>query len=84
MDKTGRNGIRVGDILAVDWKEKYKRLTEKHIGILKSYNTSVEFDLEDLEINFFKSIKALKKFELVDSEQYLIEAQKKGSKIFAR
>jgi adenylosuccinate synthase len=83
MDKTGRNGIRVGDILAVDWEDKYKRLTKKHIGMLKSYNTSVEFDLEDLEINFFKSIKALKKFELVDSEQYLIEAQKKGSKILA-
>jgi adenylosuccinate synthase len=83
MDKTGRNGIRVGDILAVDWEDKYKRLAKKHIGMLKSYNTSVEFDLEDLEINFFKSIKALKKFELVDSEQYLIEAQKKGSKILA-
>ena len=83
MDKTGRNGIRVGDIMAVDWEDKYKRLTKKHIGMLKSYNTSVEFDLEDLEINFFKSIKALKKFELVDSEQYLIEAQKKGSKILA-
>jgi adenylosuccinate synthase len=83
MDKTGRNGIRVGDILAVDWEDKYKRLTKKHIGMLKSYNTSVEFDLEDLEINFFKSIEALKKFELVDSEQYLIEAQKKGSKILA-
>jgi len=83
MDKTGRNGISVGDIMAVDWEDKYKRLTKKHIGMLKSYNTSVEFDLEDLEINFFKSIKALKKFELVDSEQYLIEAQKKGSKILA-
>ena len=83
MDKTGRNGIRVGDIMAIDWEDKYKRLTKKHIGMLKSYNTSVEFDLEDLEINFFKSIKALKKFELVDSEQYLIEAQKKGSKILA-
>ena len=83
MDKTGRNGIRVGDIMAVDWEDKYNRLTKKHIGMLKSYNTSVEFDLEDLEINFFKSIEALKKFELVDSEQYLIEAQKKGSKILA-
>ena len=83
MDKTGRNGIRVGDIMAVDWEDKYKRLTKKHIGMLKGYNISFEFDLEDLEITFFESIKALKKFELVDSEQYLIEAQKKGSKILA-
>ena len=83
MDKTGRNGIRVGDILAVDWEEKYRRLTDKHIGILKSYNTSVEFNLENLETDFFKSIKSLKKFELVDSEQYLFEVQKKGCKILA-
>ena len=83
MDKTGRNGIRVGDILAPDWEERYKRLTKKHIGILKSYDVSIEYDLEDLENNFFKSVESLKKFELVDSEHYLIEAQKKGSKILA-
>lgn len=83
MDKTGRNGIRVGDILAPDWEEIYKRLSRKHIGILKSYNISIEYDLEDLENNFFESVESLKKFELVDSEHYLFKAQEKGSKILA-
>jgi adenylosuccinate synthase len=83
MDKTGRNGIRVGDILAPDWEERYKRLSRKHIGILKSYNISIEYDLEDLENNFFESVESLKKFELVDSEHYLFKAQEKGSKILA-
>ena len=83
MDKTGRNGIRVGDILAPDWEERYKRLSRKHIGILKSYDISIEYDLEDLENNFFESVESLKKFELVDSEHYLFKAQEKGSKILA-
>jgi len=83
MDKTGRNGIRVGDILAPNWEEKYRVLTLKHLDLLKSYDTKIDFNLNDLEEPFFKSIAALRKFELVDSEQFLIEAQKEGKKILA-
>jgi adenylosuccinate synthase len=83
MDKTGRNGIRVGDILAPNWEEKYRVLTQKHLDLLKSYDTKIDFNLNDLEEPFFKSIAELRKFELVDSEQFLIEAQKEGKKILA-
>ena len=83
MDKTGRNGIRVGDILDSDWKEKYKRLKKKHLDLIKSYNVSIEFDLEDLELNFFRCIERLRNFKIIDSEQYLFEAQKSGMKILA-
>ncbi|MGA1545874.1 MAG: adenylosuccinate synthetase, partial [Flavobacteriaceae bacterium] len=80
MDKTGRNGIRVGDILAPNWEEKYRVLTQKHLDLLKSYDAKIDFNLNDLEDPFFKSIASLRKFELVDSEQFLIEAQKEGKK----
>ena len=83
MDKTGRNGIRVGDILDSNWKEKYKRLKKKHLDLIKSYNVSTEFDLEDLEINFFRCTERLRNFKIIDSEQYLFEAQKYGKKILA-
>ena len=83
MDKTGRNGIRVGDILDSDWKEKYKRLKKKHLDLIKSYNVSTEFDLEDLELNFFRCTERLRNFKIIDSEQYLFEAQKNGKKILA-
>tara|TARA_B110000037_G_scaffold112258_1_gene129460 strand:- start:2009 stop:3343 length:1335 start_codon:yes stop_codon:yes gene_type:complete len=83
MDKTGRNGIRVGDVLSPDWEEKYKRLTQKHLRMLESYNSSIEYDLDSMEATFSESIKALSKFKLVDSEQYLFEAQKKGKNILA-
>ena len=69
MDKTGRNGIRVGDILASNWEEKYKRLSIKHLNMLNSYNISIDYDLNGLESEFFSSIENLKKFKLVDSEQ---------------
>ena len=83
MDKTGRNGIRVGDILDSNWKEKYKRLKKKHLDLIKSYNVSTEFDLEDLELNFFRCTERLRNFKIIDSEQYLFEAQKNGKKILA-
>ena len=53
MDKTGRNGIRVGDILDPSWKEKYKRLKKKHLDLIKSYKVSLKFNLEELENNFY-------------------------------
>ena len=65
MDKTGRNGIRVGDILDSGWKEKYKKLKKKHLDLIKSYKVSVEYNLEDLEINFFRCIEILRNFNLI-------------------
>jgi len=83
MDKTGRNGIRVGDILLPNWKEKYDRLVEKHKALFKTHNTDLPFNLEELEPAFFDSITFLKSFTLVDSEEYLFQAQKVGKKILA-
>ncbi len=83
MDKTGRNGIRVGDILDPSWKEKYKRLKKKHLDLIKSYKVSLEFNLEELENNFFRCIEILRNLNLINSEKYLFEAQKSGLKILA-
>ena len=81
MDKTGRNGIRVGDILNTNWKTKYFKLTKKHLAILKSYNPTKKYDLDLNENIFFKSIESLRKLQLVDSEQFLINSKKNGMKI---
>ena len=81
MDKTGRNGIRVGDILNKNWKTKYFKLTKKHLAILKSYNPTKKYDLDLNENVFFKSIESLRKLQLIDSEQFLINSKKNGMKI---
>ena len=83
MDKTGRNGIRVGDIFAPNWDSKYKKLIDKHLELLKNFEGFEVNDLDALEEEFLTSIKALKKFKIVDSENYLHQAQKAGKKILA-
>ena len=81
MDKTGRNGIRVGDINNQDFKEKYNGLKEKHFALLK--DTNLINDLESLESEFIESIQYLQNFQHIDSEHYLNNAAKNGKKILA-
>lgn len=77
MDKTGRNGLRVGDIESPNFLEKYKFLTNKHLQILKQYD--FKFDLAGFEAGWMEGIKAIKSFELVNGEylinQYLQEGK---------
>jgi len=82
MDKTGRNGIRVGDIFAPNFAEKYAAMVEKHKGILK-HTPDFTYNLEELEGPFFEGIELLKKFTCIDSEIYLNNALKEGRKILA-
>jgi len=69
MDKTGRNGLRVGDIETKDFKAKYDFLTNKHLNILKQYD--FEFDLEEYEQGWMNGIETIRKFQLVNGE-YMI------------
>lgn len=82
MDKTGRNGLRVGDIFTSNFREKYDALVEKHIGMLKHYE-GFEYDLSELEGPWFEGIDALRKLTAVDSEQYINDALKSGKNILA-
>ena len=83
MDKTGRNGIRVGDILHSNWEEKYNQLVKKHKTLFKTHKTDLAFNIEELEPAFFEGIEFLKTFILVDSEEYLFKSQKQQKKILA-
>lgn len=83
MDKTGRNGIRVGDIELVDFKERYRALADKHEAMIAFYDVNLEYDLKELEDEFFESIKALKELTFIDSEEYLNKAMKDGKTILA-
>ncbi|MRX65665.1 adenylosuccinate synthase [Maribacter luteus] len=83
MDKTGRNGMRVGDLELSDWKEKYRALADKHEAMIGFYNVDIQYNLEELEAEFFNAIKTLKALTFIDSEEYLYQAQKDGKKILA-
>jgi adenylosuccinate synthase len=83
MDKTGRNGIRVGDIELPNWKEKYRALANKHEAMIASYKADIEYNLSELEVAFFEAIETLKTLEFIDSEAFLFDAMDQGKSILA-
>ena len=83
MDKTGRNGMRVGDLELDNWKEIYNQLTQKHLNMLSFFDVELSYDLETLEAAFIDGIERLKAIPFIDSEAFLNESINKGDKILA-
>lgn len=83
MDKTGRNGIRVGDIELEDFKVRYRALADKHEAMIAFYDVDLQYDLKEMEEEFFASISDLKKLTFIDSEEFLNKALKEGKSILA-
>jgi adenylosuccinate synthase len=82
MDKTGRNGIRVGDLELPNFHKRWNKLFDKHDdlidwGVIKDFNTTSE----EMEEEFLDAIAYLKQFTFIDSEEYLHKAQKEGKSI---
>jgi len=81
MDKTGRNGLRIGDIEDPAFMNKYNYLKEKHQTLLKQYD--FEYSIEDKEKEWFEAIEFIKKFPFVDSEHVINQKIKEKKKILA-
>lgn len=82
MDKTGRNGLRVGDLFEADFQEKYDTLKEKHLGLAKLY-AEVDFDLQAEEEKWFTSLEELKGLQCVNGEYYVNSLLAAGKKVLA-
>lgn len=83
MDKTGRNGLRVGDIELEDFNERYRALADKHEEMISFYKVDIEYDLAELETEFFAAIEKLKELTFIDSEEYLNQALRSQKTILA-
>jgi adenylosuccinate synthase len=81
MDKTGRNGLRIGDTEAKDFRERYQRLCVKHMDLLRHMNYPIA--LTEAEAEFFESIEELRKLNLIDSEHVINQYINEGKKILA-
>ena len=81
MDKTGRNGLRIGDIETNEFKDKYNALVEKHKQLLSFHN--YEYNLQELEPTWFEAIEYLKQLQFIDTEHYINDAMKKGKRVLA-
>ena len=81
MDKTGRNGLRVGDILEPEFLDKYNNLVAKHKGILANYN--FPYDVTELEKEWMAGVELLRTLEIIDSEHYINNALISGKRVLA-
>lgn len=81
MDKTGRNGLRVGDTLLPGFRERYDKLVAKHYSILSHYGEVPDFN--EKEDAFFEAIEALKNIPQVDSEHFVNQYLKDGKSVLA-
>jgi adenylosuccinate synthase len=81
MDKTGRNGLRIGDILTSDFKEKYQKLKAKHLQLIQMYD--YDFDINEEEKQWFEAIGKLKDFAITSSSYYINNQLNSGKKILA-
>jgi len=81
MDKTGRNGLRVGDILNPDFSKLYHALKQKHLHLLKMYD--FVFDENADEAEFFEAIEFMKSLQIVNSEYYVNDLLASGKRILA-
>lgn len=81
QDKIGRQGLRVGDILSGNFREKFNTLTDIHFKILKDHD--IEYNWNELETQFFDAVALLKDFNLIESEYFLNNELKAGASILA-
>lgn len=82
MDKTGRNGLRVGDIMRSDFEQRYFALKEKHLSLLAIYPPT-DFDLEQEEAKWMETLDEIRQLQLVDGEYYINHALQAGKRILA-
>lgn len=81
MDKTGRNGLRIGDIVENDFKDKYEKLKRKHLDLLRLYD--YDYKLDGLEDEWFTAVEVLKTYELVEGTYFVNDLIKSGKRILA-
>ena len=83
MDRTGRNGLRVGDIFLDDFEDRYRKLVEKHRRLLAQYENVPQGPEGSEEADWFKAIDLLRKMPVADTEYKINHGLQKGERILA-
>ncbi len=82
MDKTGRNGLRVGDILLPDFMDRYQQLKQKHLHLIRLY-PEISFDLDQEEKKWLASIEVLSGLKTINGAYYINNALKENKRVLA-
>ena len=81
MDKTGRNGLRVGDLLDKNFSAHYKSLKLKHQKLLDGFHFQEDFS--EMEEEFMEALDFLRQFKIVQGEYFINEKLSQGKKVLA-
>jgi len=81
MDKTGRNALRVGDLLHKSFTTSYIKLRLKHQKLLDNYNFTEE--ISTWEEEFFEAIEFLRELNIVNGEYFINQKISEGKKVLA-
>lgn len=81
MDKTGRNGLRVGDLFHPDFITMYQSLKQKHLAIVG--DVLIDFDIDKEEKDFWEGVDYLKNLNCIDAEYWINEQLENGQNILA-
>ena len=81
-DKIGRSGLRVGDILDANFKEKYQTTVDDHLKLIEFYGFT-DFNLAEEEAKFYSAIEFLKTHKIINSEYFIHDCISQGKKILA-
>lgn len=82
MDKTGRNGLRMGDTVESNFADRYEALKNKHLELLSHFDFDTS-ELGALQEQWMESIRFLSNYTLVDSEHFIHRSLAEGKKILA-
>src|SRR5450631_438798 len=81
MDKTGRNALRVGDLLDPNFNKSYAQLRQKHLQLLGNFN--FDEDISAWEAEFFEAVELLKQLNIVNGEYFINDKISAGKKVLA-
>lgn len=80
-DKTSRNGLRIGDTLMPDFRQRYEAAKERHLAMMAGMGVTEHPTLAELEKNWLEAVEYLREYDLIDSEHYINNALKEGKKV---
>ena len=81
-DKISRNGLRAGDLLEPDFRERFDAAISRHLQRLADLDASpTPEELETLIDNWMKAAKVLRSFQLIDSEHYINAKIRQGRRL---
>ncbi len=81
MDKTGRNGLRVGELLTDDFDEKYQKLRKKHLELLEKMG--YQGDLTEFDEGFEDAIEYLRSLNIINGIEWINTHLKESKNILA-